>query len=285
MVNKLWGYKPSMRRKALRFICRILIFVFRINGRSIFSNEFIQMLDPKVRVKFDNRDFWFKTGNGRLFWRAKTVLQEEPLMISWVRAMDSHDVVLDIGANVGMYTILIASKVATVYSCDLDPLNISVLKENLFLNDLLQKVKIIPLACGAKTEMVDVKFRSLSYGDALQLISGGDETQSSGSNEYSSGHISSVLQMSLDELFADAKLVKPNKIKIDVDGNELTVLQGAKDLILSANEVYFEDSLSDSCKTVVQFLLSVGFEKYQSVEVFSINSSDQRIGENIVFKK
>ena len=58
-----------------------------------------------------------------------------------------------------------------------------------------------------------------------------------------------------------------------------------KDLIRGANEVYFEDSLSDSCREVVQFLLSTGFEKYQSVEMFSKNNKNQIIGENIVFKK
>ena len=70
-----------------------------------------------------------------------------------------------------------------------------------------------------------------------------------------------------------------------MDGNELTVLQGMKDLICGANEVYFEDSFSDSCKAVVQYLLSVGFEKHQSVETFSKNNSEQLVLENVVFKK
>ena len=50
-----------------------------------------------------------------------------------------------------------------------------------------------------------------------------------------------MIQFSLDDVFVQLNLPRPNKIKIDVDGNELTVLQGMKDLIRSANEVYFED--------------------------------------------
>lgn len=171
MSKKVWGYKPSIGRRVVRLLCRLIIFALRINGRSIFSNEFIQMLDPKLKVEFEGREFIFRTGHGRLFWRAKTVLTEEPLMITWIKSMAPNDVVLDIGANVGMYSVLIASKVKTVYACELDSLNVAILKENLYLNQLLQKVKIIPLACGGKSEIVDVKFRSLSYGDALQLIS------------------------------------------------------------------------------------------------------------------
>ena len=84
MVKKVWGYKPSIRRQIVRLLCQLIIFVLRLNGRTIFSNEFIQLLDPKFKIKFENKDFTFRTGHGRLYWRAKTVLTEEPLMISWI---------------------------------------------------------------------------------------------------------------------------------------------------------------------------------------------------------
>jgi len=196
--------------------------------------------------------------------------------------MQSSDVVLDVGANVGMYTVPIAKRVRTVYACELDPLNIAILKENLFFNSVTQNVVVLPFACGDSAKIVDVKFRDLAYGDALQLIEGGDPQNTRLGDRT---HSAKVIQFSLDDIFIKLDLYRPNKIKIDVDGNELTVLQGMKDLIRGANEVYLEDSFSDSCKAVVQYLLSVGFEKYQSVEMFSKNNSNQVIGENIVFRK
>jgi len=277
-----YGFKPSFGRRVLRSICVGLIKVLNLNGRTLFSNEFLQLLDPKIEVEFENQRLIFRTGNGRLLWRAKSLLTEEPLMISWIKSMQSDDVVLDVGANVGMYTVPIAKKVRTVYACELDPLNIAILKENLFLNSVSQNVVVLPFACGDSAKIVNVKFRDLAYGDALQLIEGGDPQNTRFGDRT---HSAKVIQFSLDDIFAKLDLPRPNKIKIDVDGNELTVLQGMKDLIISANEVYFEDSLSDSCKAVVQFLLGVGFEKYQSFEMFSKNNSNQVIGENIVFKK
>ena len=74
MAKKVWGYKPSVRRQVVRLLCRLIIFVFRINGKTIFSNEFIQMLDPKFKVKFENKEFTFRTGHGRLFLARKNRL-------------------------------------------------------------------------------------------------------------------------------------------------------------------------------------------------------------------
>lgn len=285
MSKKVWGYKPSIGRRVVRLLCRLIIFALRINGRSIFSNEFIQMLDPKLKVEFEGREFIFRTGHGRLFWRAKTVLTEEPLMITWIKSMAPNDVVLDIGANVGMYSVLIASKVKTVYACELDSLNVAILKENLYLNQLLQKVKIIPLACGGKSEIVDVKFRSLSYGDALQLIAGGDETQTFGSNSNATGYIAPVLQVSLDELFAKTELQRPNKIKIDVDGNELIVLAGTVELLSGASEIYFEDGMTATCADFISFLQSKGFKEVSQEKQFAKSNKNHLVGYTKLFVK
>ena len=277
-----YGFKPSFGRRIIRSICVGLIKVLNLNGRSIFSNEFIQLLDPKIEVKFEKQKLTFRTGNGRLLWRAKSLLTEEPLMNSWINSMQPSDVVLDVGANVGMYTVPIAKKTQTVYACELDPLNIAILKENLFLNAVTGNVIVLPFACGDSAKIVEVKFRDLAYGDALQLIEGGDQQNTRFGHRT---HTAKVIQFSLDDVFVQLNLPRPNKIKIDVDGNELTVLHGMKGLIRSANEVYFEDSLSESCQIVVRFLLSVGFNKFQSVAMVSKNNSNEIIGENIVFKK
>ncbi len=277
-----YGFKPSFGRRALRIVCSVLIKALNLNGRSTFSNEFMQLLDPKIDVVLDNQKLTFRTGNGRLLWRAKSLLTEEPLMITWIKTMQSNDVVLDVGANVGIYTIPIAKKVQTVYACELDPLNIAILKENMFLNAVTENIVVLPFACGDSAKIVDVKFRDLAYGDALQLIEGGDPQNTRLGQRT---HSAKAVQFSLDDIFIKLDLSRPNKIKIDVDGNELTVLQGMKDLIRSANEVYFEDSLSDSCRVVVAFLLDIGFKKHESINVFSKNNLNQIILQNIVFKK
>ena len=277
-----YGFKPSFGRRALRLVCRILIKILNLNGRSKFSNEFTQLLDPKIDVDFDSQKLTFRTGNGRLLWRAKSLLTEEPLMITWIKSLQSNDVVLDVGANVGMYTVPIAKKVKTVYACELDPLNVAILKENIFLNSVTDEVVILPFACGESAEIVDVKFRDLAYGDALQLIEGGDPQNTRFGQQT---HTAKVVQFSLDDIFLKLDLLRPNKIKIDVDGNELTVLLGMKDLIRGASEVYFEDSLSDSCHKIILFLENSGFREFEKRNTFSKNNKSELILVNRVYIK
>ena len=277
-----YGYKPSFGRRALRLVCSGLIKALNLNGRSTFSNEFMQLLDPKIDVAFDKQKLTFRTGNGRLLWRAKSLLTEEPLMITWVKSMQPDDVVLDVGANVGIYTIPIAKKVKTVYACELDPLNIAILKENMFLNSVTENVVVLPFACGDSAKIVDVKFRDLAYGDALQLIEGGDPQNTRLGQQT---HSTKVIQFSLDDIFTRLDLTQPNKIKIDVDGNERTVLQGMKNLIRGAKEIYFEDSLSESCKLVTEYLINSGFRVDLSLKQNSKNNATEVVLINRVFKK
>ena len=281
-AKKNFGYQPSLARQLLRAICKAVIFIFRLNGRSKISNEFMQMLDPRFKTHIDGQELQFRTGNGRLLWRAKTLLTEEPLMISWIKAMSPNDVVLDVGANVGMYTVPIAQRVKKIYACELDPLNIAILKENIVLNAVQQKVTVLPFACGSSAELVDVTFRDLAYGDALQLIDGGEDL---GTRLEQLSHVASIVQFSLDEIFIQLNLSFPNKIKIDVDGNEETVLRGLKGLLATANEIYFEDSFTVACKNFVDFLTELGFQEKDSAEIFSNDGTSKLLGFNRIFQK
>jgi FkbM family methyltransferase len=280
-TNK-WGYQPSLRRRAIRKLCKFLIFVLRLDGRSKFSNEFMQLLDPKFETSLNGQKLQFRTGNGRLLWRAKTFLTEEPLMISWILDMQPNDVVMDIGANVGTYTVPIAQKVKRVYACELDPLNVAILKENIVLNAVHDRVLIIPIACGNKLAAVEIEFRDLAYGDALQSIAGGDTLESVRGKK---SHSMKSLQISLDEVFLSLDLEWPNKIKVDVDGNEETVLNGAKSLLARANEIYFEDSKTEACRTFIEFLNSKGFVEYDYVEIFKMDREKRSVGFNRIFRK
>ena len=266
----------------MRRFCKLLIIFFWLNGRTKFSNEFIQILDPKFTTSFDGRKLVFRTGNGRLLWRAKTLKTEEPLMISWIESVQSDDVVLDVGANVGVYTLPIAQKAKMVYACELDPLNVAILKENVVLNSLQDRVMIIPVACGESIAFVDIKFRDLAYGDALQSIAGGDVLDS-----YLGElpHSMKSLQMPLDGLFAATGATRPNKIKIDVDGNEETVLKGLLSLLSTASEVYFEDSLTLSCRNFMNSLNEMGYQEIERAEYFSKDGEKNVIGINRVFRK
>ena len=117
------------------------------------------------------------------------------------------------------------------------------------------------------------------------MIEGGDETQSFGSHPDTTGYVTSVLQVSLDKLFDNANLTKPNKIKIDVDGNELTVLAGTTALLSGASEIYFEDGMTAACGAFISFLTNNGFNEVAREEQFAKSNPKHFVGFTIIFSK
>jgi len=278
MKKAVYGYNPGLSERILRIISKLLIKILRLNGSERFSNIFIQLLNPICSTiwKPTKQKIFFRTGHGRLLWRVKTFYDEEPLMIDWLTSFNTQDIFLDIGANVGMYTIPAAIQCKIVYACELDPINIGTLKENVHLNRLHQKVLIIPFGGARTTEVVDVHYRDFSKGDALQSI-GRESIFNTITGEGK--HMMRQLVFPLDSTIQMFNLEPPNKIKIDVDGNERTLFDGAKNIILRADEIYFENSNTEGCSYVKEQIKAAGFRIVKS-EDFKVAGE----GSNLLFR-
>ena len=199
------------------------------------------------------------------------------MMVAWLQGMTHDDIFLDIGSNVGMYTVPAAIVCKLTYSVELDPINLSILKHNLLLNSIQEKVVVIPLALGNEFSIEDIYYRDFSVGDALQSVG-----RKSPFNTVmgKSAHVSKQIVLPLDELFKMYQLVQPTKIKIDVDGNELSVVKGATKVIKEAQEVYFEDSGLKDCIEVMEIFEKLGFE----IEREEI-AKNSKVGRNVLLKK
>ncbi len=262
--RQVYGYVPDYFTKIIRLLCSALKKILFLTGDNRFSNEFIQCLDPKTSVPWNGKAIYFRTGHGRLKWRADTFYTEEPLMIEWLSKLTPNDIFLDIGANVGTYTVPAAKIAKHVICAEMDPINVGILYENLFLNGLTDKVTIIPFGLGAQNSLEAIYYRDFSKGDALQSIA-----RPSPFKTHTSSRAHKALQIigKLDTIFDTFNLPQPNKIKIDVDGNERPLFEGGIRLITSADEIYFEDSGLEDSTYVVNRLLSSGFYITQSAEV------------------
>ena len=61
-----------------------------------------------MRVSFGDTSIVYATPNKMTAWRVRTLFSKEPDTIAWLLSFRSGDVLIDIGANVGMYTIFAA---------------------------------------------------------------------------------------------------------------------------------------------------------------------------------
>ena len=132
--------------------------------------------------------------------------------------LSSGDLFVDVGANIGSYTVL-ASKVTGANSVALEPVpqTFERLKRNINLNEISFLVDARCCAVGANSSVI--KFSS-DCDTTNQVISG---------DEYKGKWIE-VPVLSLDEIL---QTLKPTLIKIDVEGYEPNVIDGAKETLKS----------------------------------------------------
>jgi FkbM family methyltransferase len=143
-----------------------------------------------------------------------TGLHEFNDMMLALHLLRQGDLFLDIGANVGAYTVL-ASGVcrARTWAFEPDPFTVRHLKRNIAINCLDELVTVYNLALGASDG--EVRF-TVGLDTTNRVASGYDR------------NTRAVRQQSLDNLIDNAF---PIMMKIDVEGFEEEVLRGAQRLL------------------------------------------------------
>jgi FkbM family methyltransferase len=271
-----YGHKKKIAEKLLVIFFNILIKIFFINHPNKISNLFLQTLNPIATLKFKNYKLKFRTGHGRLLWRVKSFYSEEKIMVEWLKSISNKDIFLDIGANIGIYTVPAAVSAKLVYACELCLLNTGILKENIYLNNLNKKIIILPFPALSKNKISEIYYRDFSKGDALQSINRKTVLNTNLDKSYSSAS----LGFSLDYIFKNLKLKYPTKVKIDVDGNEDEVFKGGSNVIFHAKEIYFEDSGLKNCEKHIKSFKNNGYK------IMKREKPEKAIlGENLIFKR
>ena len=164
---------------------------------------------------------------------------------------------LDIGANIGIYSLFAAALNHKVISLEPDALNYALLNLNILLND--QGKMLLPFSIAAHNTIKYSSFsvRSCQWGGALSSFDTLDTDQA----DDKSAHLQGVFGVPLDH-FLDNINFSPNHIKIDVDGNEHLILLGAHQTLLSPSlkSILIElDEASPDYSNSLQLLLQSDF--------------------------
>jgi len=227
-------YNPTIKINKinyyLRFVSIVIIKILFLDKIKIFSNCFQQQLNTYLVINYNKKKYFFKDGNERLYWRYRTQFQEENKLCEWIDTFKKDDIFCDVGSNVGMFTIYAAKKNIMTYSFEPHPANLDKLYYNVFLNNINKNVLILPFALSNKSKKETFIFRDLTAGCAKNYL--GPNIKNTINFKY--------LSTSMDNIFEQYKIKYPNKIKIDVDGNELDILKGMSKILKVCDEIYIE---------------------------------------------
>jgi FkbM family methyltransferase len=195
------------------------------------------------------------------------------------KSLTHGDVVIEVGANVGAHTLLIAKLVGNkgyVYAFEPTEFALNKLRKNISLNPEIENITI-------RTELVTNGEGNLPKLDVRSSWS------VDGQNLPEITTIRNPKAVSIDNFASEVALDRLTLMKIDVDGYDYKVLQGAKFTISRFLPIIFcelcEYSLNeqgDSIKDIFEMLSSMGYEAYleDGTKVNEVESILRLVGDN-----
>lgn len=150
------------------------------------------------------------TGNlGLFFWHYPDFYEKEEIE-AFCALVRPGCTVLDVGANVGLYTLLAAKRGAHVFAIEADPVNAAMLRHHVRLNEFENRVTILEMAATDAEETLPLYRNPQNEGE---------------SNIISRGELSgTVAGRTLDSL----NLPPVDICKMDIEGAEFVALMGMR---------------------------------------------------------
>lgn len=195
--------------------------------------EEYEKLQPKTSINFKNiNDLVFFTPSLMTKWRVDSIYEKEPITLEWLSTLTKDSVLLDIGANVGMYTV-IAAKIykAKVFAFEPEPINYSILIKNIILNDLSDLVSSYPAGISDLDGFTNFYIQDNRAGGSNNTI---NQPLNFELKEMQYKHKISCISYKLNTLLKNKYISQPTHIKIDVDGLEYLIIENGLDAIKSS---------------------------------------------------
>ncbi len=183
------------------------------------ADSVVEALDEKII---------FRTRSEREFlMRGVNSYTGENTTMHWIKkVLRPSDVVFDIGANVGSYSLLIGQRLKRsggkghVIAFEPESLNFAGLNTNVYLNNLSGVIEPIAMALSGAREFGKFELSMFNQGAATHTVT---REKSSASN---TPHVQRVMTMSLDDFVGTDGVPFPTALKIDVDGLEHEIIRG-----------------------------------------------------------
>jgi len=212
----------------------------------------VNRLRSTRRLDYTERDIFITTDTIREYETRARSVRKEPKTVSWIEQHGGSNAVLyDIGANIGAYSLIAAVCGTEVVAFEPAPQNIYKLHENIICNKLNERITVVPLMLEAHNGTTRLSMEDRSFGKTYSF---------SFKEQLSDAAFrQTFLAMSLDACMATFSLPVPTMVKIDVDGAEIRVLQGAEALLHNPKLKTILIEVDDDNGEIVTYLTERGF--------------------------
>ncbi len=234
--------------------------------------EHTDNLTTKVKVR--EIECIYYTNSKRTLWQAVGIEYIEPEMLDFIDSIKEDSVFYDIGASNGIFSIYAMNKGLKVFSFEPEIQNFALLGTNNYLNSkqIKHQAKIFNIAVSDSNKMGNIYIAKFEAGGHMKIL---DKPEKVGEKKtFIPDFVQNVLKFTLDSIVEQYTLPMPEYIKIDVDGAELAVINGAqkilKDKTLKAIFIELEDEKKETA-WIIEKILSFGFIENSKIQVQNYN--------------
>ncbi|MDP1682151.1 MAG: FkbM family methyltransferase [Burkholderiales bacterium] len=222
--------------------------------------EAYEALNPTQQIPYADGSVIYVTPNRYTSWRVTSFFEKEPDTLAWITTFQSGDVLVDVGANVGMYSIWAAkTRGVRVFAFEPESQNYALLNKNIFLNGLSTLVMAYCCALSDEHRFSTLFLSAFMPGGSCHTF--GQELDFN-LQPLESAFTQGCYSVTLDELVLNGAVPVPNHIKIDVDGLEHKVLAGCQDTLrnslLRSVLVEINQGLPEH-RAIVEQMVGLGF--------------------------
>lgn len=239
-------------------LLRVIKYIFQHNPWYLLPKRFVQAIFYQAYKRTFKGIFSKTLFNGKqilLFPHnpissafVYTAIPDKNEILALRALADPNTIFLDIGANIGAYSVLLMDKVKSVYAFEAHPLTADYCQMNFLLNGV-NGAQVIPMAVSEDLE--PKYFTDYRNADPINR------------QVYSKEEGISVPAITLDEFAKAKKFTSQDNfiLKIDVEGFEHEVFKGAKHFLenFKIKAIIFE-TFSSKNNEIVMLLRQLGYE-------------------------
>ena len=256
----------NIKNKIIYLYIILVISPLKLIGYVLKNKSIDVVVLDLIKKRFpDNakvNGLFFDTSNPLIFDRGTRLHTKEPDTINWIdEYINDGDVLYDIGANIGVYSLYAAKyKNATTYSFEPESANYYYLNKNIYHNNLSNKIKAYNIALNDSNLLSVLNLSQFRPGAGDHNF---NKELDANHKKFNSAFKQGMIGLSVDDFIYEWGGETPNHIKIDVDGNEHIVINGMTNILkdMKLKTIAIEVNLNlESDDELKNKLISYGFK-------------------------
>lgn len=191
------------------------------------------MNQPILKVESKYGDLLYAIVNDHTSWRVKTLYTKEKDTIAWIDSMSPGETFVDVGANIGIYTIYAAKRGLKVFAFEPEGQNYALLTRSIIVNEMDVNAYCVALSDEFKADSLYLS--AFIPGGSCHTF-GEDLDHQLTKKERPAG----TLKQGCIALPLDMLEIKADHIKVDCDGLEHKIVAGGIKTIMGCKSILIE---------------------------------------------